>query len=803
LELKARNDIDWGQKTVALVVTIGGQPTYFLRPLQVERNPDLLLASHIIDASRPVLRVTNEPHPYCVNATAKEVVVALDGQRTRATEIPSGRTVEQSVSLSSSSATSARIIAPSMNEKRVTLQCTGSGQSWEKAEKAWLASVPSEFPRHKDAVQPVVVFNPSNRYLENETVSVAVKGPGQNLFLLDSHGTPVASQVEGGTVWFLVMVPPHEGRTYYLCKGTPPEVSTDLALKTDSDTDEVTLSNLSLSMTLAPKQGGTATHLISRTTGLDYGQESFGVNYGRFSSYNPTDPAVQTTQFIDEHKTRQSDAPATIRVLSRGPVRCVVQVEWKDRNVQTTQTYEFRAYQPYFRIATRVAAQGGLNRLVTAGNGNEVVVLDARVNPNRLTKSFPNFVGMVDDQEHPHFGWREGRWVPPYLTLMSPDTFEESLSLIVETQKGLNLVRQGFWPADRPNSGRCERAELELVCSPPWPGAQPIQKSAEAQCIVLFHSKHQVFAQAFREALQEPPLVVTPEKFSWSEELKTTIADVPRDWLSTFWHYRARVEVAGSSAVPGEPLSATLDPSNLKGDSIDPNSIRVVEVDNAGRALALPIFAFDQDKGVVSWLPPKTETSREQRRFHLYFDSTANGPKPPARSIAFFPVNALHDQGFENEGERVGWSLSGSAVLEEGGAHAGQRCVRLYDASAGAPALLANNSIRVRPKTAYRVTYWAKTLKGSPDVRVNFFNGPTFDFEQVPYGVPPDGKWHRFECTLSGHDFPPGTPLAFRIWTLSGNCAVLIDDVEVAPLGSPPLSATRVTRLRVESLEAP
>jgi len=292
--------------------------------------------------------------------------------------------------------------------------------------------------------------------------------------------------------------------TFYV--GPPEgEVATDLEctatnLGTGTGTLEVTNSHLSI--TLSEQAGGTVTRLRSEKTDRDYGRNSFGVNYGTFSRYDPTELPTNTVKYIHESKTRQEDSPGRIEILSKGPAAVVARVRWADERVQVEQTYEFPADKPYFIIGERV-------KPIDLGGPQELVALDARFQPHRLTKSYPNFVGVVNDNEQPHFGWRTGTWVPDYATLMAPNDFDESLSLVITRSRGLTGIRQGFWPAERPKPGKCEIARMELLADP--------ATGCQLEAYVLVHQGHQIVAKRFLADLRTPVGVELVAKPQWAE----------------------------------------------------------------------------------------------------------------------------------------------------------------------------------------------------------------------------------------------------------------------------------------------
>jgi len=182
-------------------------------------------------------------------------------------------------------------------------------------------------------------------------------------------------------------------------------------------------------------------------------------------------------------------------------------VSWADERVRVEQTYEFPAYRSFFLIRQRV-------RPVCLDGQPELVALDAQFQPHRLTKCYPNFVGIPSGDEQPHFGWRQGSWVPDYATLMTPPRFEESLSLVITRKEGLTGIRQGFWPAERPQPGKCEIAQIELVGDK--------TAGCDAAIYVLLHPGHQIAAKQFLADLYLAPRVDLVDRSRWADGVSPT-----------------------------------------------------------------------------------------------------------------------------------------------------------------------------------------------------------------------------------------------------------------------------------------
>lgn len=122
--------------------------------------------------------------------------------------------------------------------------------------------------------------------------------------------------------------------------------------------------------------------------------------------------------------------------------------------------------------------------------------------------------------------------------------------------------------------------------------------------------------------------------------------DTPEQWWNDAWRYRVPLSIAsGDFARQDKPAELALDFTDLLGDlsasgPFDPASIRVVEVDTDGAVVntAVP-FQFDKDAdynastnaaGTLVLLLTGTTPANTARHYHIYFDTTDNGPFSPA-----------------------------------------------------------------------------------------------------------------------------------------------------------------------------
>ena len=98
------------------------------------------------------------------------------------------------------------------------------------------------------------------------------------------------------------------------------------------------------------------------------------------------------------------------------------------------------------------------------------------------------------------------------------------------------------------------------------------------------------------------------------------------------------------------------------------------------------------------------------------------------------------------------------------------------------PVVVMNSTMRVRPQSRYRVTFWAKTTSPDAAIRTNYYAGAELDFPQFAIPLTPDGEWHQYEQILPTGAFSAGVNPALRFWVLGTPQIVCLDDVEVEEL---------------------
>jgi len=118
---------------------------------------------------------------------------------------------------------------------------------------------------------------------------------------------------------------------------------------------------------------------------------------------------------------------------------------------------------------------------------------------------------------------------------------------------------------------------------------------------------------------------------------------VTPDWQR--WHFRVQAEVVNGPVEQEDvPVAVAAEFGGLLrrqggAGALDPNSIRVCERgDDGAPGVAVPCqfdkaLGFDAEKnasGEVAWVVPGKLAAGETRRFTVFFDTVANGPKSPA-----------------------------------------------------------------------------------------------------------------------------------------------------------------------------
>jgi hypothetical protein len=781
LPVSVREDAEWGRKTVGVRVETPGGAAVVFRPLELEANANVTPVAAILDGRRPRLTLANTPPSGASRCgRAGGVYVEVAGNKVSFGEIAGGARTTRALPLAQPFAGRPRLM-----KVPATVSYDLWGQRVARECDLDVAVIPAETSGPADALAAVYVFNAGSEPLENYPVIVGLPSSlgalAERLYVEDADGRALPTQVDlGAELSFIGRVPATGAATFYLMLAPDKERrpaaagSRELAVEPLSRlTGTVRLANSLLSLVISAPGGGTLASLRSQATGRDYAADSLGMTYGTWSRpVTLESPARQPQQLIAEQRVRQSDSRAEVEVLASGPVRGIARVTWEDARVRCRQTYELRAFQPYLRLHSEIAPKEGFS-------AQELVLLDGRFNATGFTKIFPGFSGMLGgfENEHPHFGWREGGYVPPVATIMAAPDFAESLSLVLLKSGGADRWRQGFWPQQRPQPGRCRYAWCEL--------ASTAGKGGEVEAYVLVHRGNQAAAEKFRAGLECPPLAVIAQVSRESKrEGKRGGAGHAADWWSPCWSFRApvRVRVAASAHLP-LIVSARVSASQVlraagAAGRVDANSVRVIEVGDKGAAVAmLPAVAQADADLSVSWEVMPSSLWRGERSYHIYFDTVETGPRASQPVGVPGSLAALADPSLEAEGRY--WALEGSASWSRDDAHYGRVAARLESDGQRGLGLVKAPNFPAAPNSEYRVSFWAKALEGEGLLRVNFFIDAAHDYPQPAAQVPADGQWHRIEVIATTGDIPAGLRPALRIWAIERKQVTLVDDITV------------------------
>ncbi len=779
--IEAKSEGDWGVKTVALELDFDGRKAYLFRDVTVLAPPKLRVAPRIVPAGKAVVEIQNIPERLMTSGEAEDVKLRVSAAAPKLGPVPAPvpRAAKTASLGTLGSGQKARTDlgdfaaagrTPAVEPVDISIEYKAGGHPAQRVEQSVLvAHLPKEFDSFPGGLGTVTVFNPRSICTGHALVRCNLKtlgAPEKKISLRDSAGAAVPLQIQdSGEAVFPVLTPPGSGQTFTLCEGGDPQPASDLRIREEAlgtRKGKLTVGNSFFTITLDEAKGGTVTEFRSAATGRDYAAESLGVTYGTFGKYDPTTPFSNTVKFISESRTRQSSSPAKITLLSSGPVLAVAAVEWRDRNLSVTQTYELGAYQRHFLLRQVV-------KPIPALKVQEIVALDARLVPHALSKIYPNFVGLPPSKEEsPHYGWRYGNWIPDYLTFMETTGFEESISLVPLRWEGLDQVRQGFWPAQRPKPGPRALAEVEFISHKTAPISLDV-------CVVL-HSGHQIVAKQFKEDMNNPLLVLPAFSPRWREGSIRRLVPPRADWFDVFWHYRIPLTV---SATGDAPAFATLklDLQALSpGLEVDPNSLRLVSRQDASGAWAFVPFAFDSKRAELRWRTASV-VGKPAHRIFLYFDSVRNGPKPPAQWAPVGRTAISADDPIRSPEE---WSLQLASLGAREGPD-GRDAVKMLCPPDQAFSLISNSALDVLPRTKYKVAFWACAAKEPVALHTNLYHGADYDFIHGKIQVS-GGDWKPYEVTVEARDFPRGIRPVFRLWTTEKNKEVLVSRLSVEPI---------------------
>ncbi|OIN98149.1 hypothetical protein AUJ67_09045 [Candidatus Desantisbacteria bacterium CG1_02_49_89] len=519
LTIWAKDTVDWGNKTIEWELTWltnepkgstpgenepkGSTPkAFYWRPLFVERNPDLLILTKVIDSGNPVLAIKNQEFKpmtskekgFITNATAKDVKVTIDGKTTFFGDISTNQEVSKPLILSSINP-----LNPGLERKAIRISYTQDNRQVTVEDSVSVMLYPQ--PKITQKEIQVFVCNAKNKELADRLfVTDLPKGLSAPFKLTTPAGESIPCQIlDNKLVFVLPYILQETCVSLTILKGEKGNDQTDLTL-TSSDLGTgkgtLTVANKHFTITLSEEKGGTAVSFSSINKGKDYGSNSFGINYGQFSQHDELKPAQNAVEYINEIKTRQSGKPGKIKVLADGSLYKKAQVSWSDENIDAAQVYEFWASQKQFRVTVDITPK---NKALTC---EEIVAFDANFTRNTLYKMYPGGSGMSQTtgnftKEVPHAGWRHADYIHPYSTIMGRG---ENVSVMVEEKAGINKYRQGFWPGKRPVAGKIRSAEIEYISLYKGGSRSPVHLTVW----VMLHGLSHKQAKEFLEELVSP-----------------------------------------------------------------------------------------------------------------------------------------------------------------------------------------------------------------------------------------------------------------------------------------------------------
>jgi len=775
LTLQSSKLCDWGTKTVTLELAFAGRRACLFRPCLVFRRPDIQrIDSPVIIPQAGGFALMNRPRLHAVTAAAEDIQVSLGSAKAHVPKLESDRRLGLAV-IKGASVKLPMPREPSATpelrpaELDVSYRAAG-GKRVTKKLPVQIGTYPEAFDAPADAVRPIIVFNPRDTWLDHAAVSFHSATPGK-VYVRTAEGRiapswlslRVQSKRLKSIIWLFALVPPKSARLYFVCHAeTPPGAPGPLRVRPEglgTRSGKLAISNAHVEVLFEERHGGTITRLVSKRTGRQYAAESFGAAFGTFHQYDPLRPVTNTARFVRDELTRQADSATPVTLTRHDPTGAEVKVKW-DHPCAAAQWYVFRPWEAGFRLLSTGQPTGK--------PGDELVLVDARFRAEHFTKSYPNFVGIVNDKEQPHFGWRRGAWVPDCLTFMHPPDFTESISLLnlEYFERRVSRVRHGFWPAKRPQAGKCTYAQAEYVST-----SKDYQSGVGLE--VLLHRGHHLHAKRRQRQWRERyPVVVEPEESKWGKRFKPVDVEFPKDWFSPYWHARMVV------AVPDEKGWVAVATKNL-AEKLGgrPKAFRCVQA-NAENDLAEREFEVGEDgERVVVDVDP-----RWGRTLHVYGSLEAlPSPLMLRRTRAGIPLER-----FETATE--GWQLAG--VQRGAFGREGSKGIRVRVGEGGEPVLVSNGAVAVMPEAEYRLTLWARTKTEGAALRTNFFSGAKHDFGQVHIPLEADGKWHRCEATVRAGRFPPSVRPVFRLWALGRPQVIDVDDLELtSAVAAPPALA--------------
>ncbi len=768
---------DWGVKTVTIEVSWGDQIAYFVRPLTVLSAPELAFDARISAGGKRRLSIRQQANPFGAAAAAVDLKLRWQGKVWPLGDLGPG--LERVLELGPPPAAAAPAFAESAGVLSYVASWTTRSIPVALAFPALPKVLPAPFPR----AAPVLVSNSGSDPLGPFVVGVELK-PGEKLRqAVDADGHPVATQVarDGRSLRFAAVAPGGDVAVYWLGEerpavSPPTDLVSEVRGKPGSGNGEVTVANSFFRVVISEQAGGTITRLVSLRTGRDYAADSFDLNAGQFVNPEHSPYRSTTVQYIREVKQYMSDEPALFTDVERGPLSVSITVRGKLAGVTHQTRYEFQAYSDAFRI-TREA------EIAAGDRPQEVVVLDTALRPHRLSKSYPGFAGILSSEPKCHFGWRYSDYVPDLISLINPGGYDEAISLLVVTHSGIDRVRQGFWPARRPEPGPREAARIEFISR----GAG----SASLTVDVRIHPGYHREARRWREARRK----VWSTRIDWLKRPAVRPLDLsPGDWWHPSWPFRGLIDLGENVPPAGERVAARLTSAGLYGDAgFDPASVRLfAETGQAAREL---LCSVDPDASTVSWRVPAW--GADVRRYSIYFARRGGAARPASPLRGSVPRVIVRFRDDLESGDH--WQLGGVSLREDGGVEGSRGLFfAAVPADRGPRVTLCRTGVPL-PDTEYRLRFQARTTAPGAALRANFYAGADCDFPQVRVPLTADGKWHSYETKLPGGPIPDGAAPRLRLWTLPGCGPLSVDEIVLEAM-IPEGDGIPVREARVEAL---
>ncbi len=752
LAITGREDLEWGRKTVALVMDIGGKEAFFWRPLMVVDQPKWTIDAAGV-GDRVALEVAPVHQRWAKTAPVTKMQVLADGKPVPATQRPGvyGPVARSAVG------------AGGKGEVELRYEMFGQTRSTKVGfEMPPVTAVTTPAPA--DAIAAIVVprVGAEAGRLVSAQIKVDANAPKTQaaIVLRDRQGHEAPAVLVENTL--TAMLPSDGPGPFFACPAKT--TATDLRIERLAD-GRVRVRNSEITATFDPAKGGTMTEL-RRRGGRNMAQNSFGASWGKWGKFNPLVPAMGSVEFLgQEQKQFQWQRPAEVGVDKNTGFGVIVGVRQANDKFVIEQRYTFYAYQPFFTVTNTVTRQGN-------ADVDEVAVIDASLSRGPWDKIFPDFTGVFEGKEALHGGWRECRYVPPCATVMTTGAFRDSLSLVGIGGKGVNWWRQGFFPQKRGEVGVVDTARMEILARKD--GNTPLPMTGiVAQAMVLLHDGYQTVAE---DATARPFFLE-----AWQtgiSERKAAAAGAKRaaDWWCQAWDARARVE--GKPDAKPVLVAMALDAG---GRWLQPDSVVAVWQGPKGD-MSLPCEAAISPEGDLAVKIDKPEVDLGEGSLWVYArtgEKQPDAPKPEAEGVP--------DPSFERNAE--GWSL-GAATVDGSFAHAGKASVKLFTDVVQGVALASTNRVIVRPNSRYRVAFWARSNGTGGQVSVNFYS-EGYDFLHAGADLAKDDQWHRYEVEATTGAFPFPLSPALRLWVYKLAGPVWIDDVEVKPIEEPVQAAPK------------